>query len=131
MRPADLAIGGTKDHPFMRRWYLIPHNKVFNLFLNQFLMTDEVKELHNHPYFTLSLVFKGRYFEQGENGTKERRAGSFKFRSPWTFHRIIMVPGEHSWSLFMTGPKFWTWGFLCGKKIVQPAEYFTNGRGCS
>ena len=127
------TFGGTPEHPYARRWRLIPKNRALNVMINQFLMTDPIKEPHGHPSFSLSLVLRGRYFEEEGDRVRERRPWSFKFRGPWSFHRITMKPGESSLSLFIQGPEFWTWGFRCGDgRVLSSEEYFgKNGNGCN
>lgn len=129
-RPPDKTFGGTPERPYARRWHIIPKNRWFNVEINNFLMTDPVKAPHNHPSFSFSLILKGRYFEQTADGTiTERPRWSRRFRSPWSFHRIIIRSGEQSWSLFVQGPEFWTWGFLCADGRVLPADAYFRANG--
>jgi hypothetical protein len=47
-RPPDFVIGG--DSPYMLRWWIIPRNKFFNIYLHRFLRSDDDRALHDHPW---------------------------------------------------------------------------------
>lgn len=61
-REPDVFIGG-RENTYMRRWYVIPHNKWFNIYLHQFLRSDDDRALHDHPWWNLSWVLSGGYYE--------------------------------------------------------------------
>lgn len=61
-RPPDFAIGGWDD-PYLLRWYLIPRNPFFNIYLHKFLRDDDDRAMHDHPWHSLSIVLKGKYIE--------------------------------------------------------------------
>ena len=50
-RPADFVIGGA-ERPYLRRWWVIPRNRLFNVYLHQFLRSDDDRALHDHPWLT-------------------------------------------------------------------------------
>jgi hypothetical protein len=62
MREPDLYIGG-KDDPYLLRWYLIPRNRFFNVYLHKIVRSDDDRALHDHPWWWLSVMLKGRYAE--------------------------------------------------------------------
>lgn len=55
----------------MLRWWLIPRNKYFNIYLHHFLRRDEDRALHDHPWWSISFIFEGSYFEHTELETAE------------------------------------------------------------
>ncbi len=61
-REPDFHVGGKED-PYMLRWWLIPRNKYFNIYLHKFLRDDEDRATHGHPWKSLSIVLKGDYIE--------------------------------------------------------------------
>lgn len=138
-RPPDVIIGGAAD-PYMRRWWLIPRNRFFNIYLHHFMRSDDDRALHDHPWWNLSILLDGRYVEHtisagGINVRVERRAGDRKFRLASAAHRIELVDGP-CWTLFLTGPMIRSWGFHCPRGWV-PWKEFTKaenpgeiGRGC-
>lgn len=42
-RNPDFIIGGAD--PYMLRWWVIPRNKVFNIYLHRFLRSDDDRAL--------------------------------------------------------------------------------------
>jgi len=139
-RPCDIAIGG-QEHPYMRRWWLIPRNRWFNLYLHQFLRSDDDRALHDHPWWNVSVLLAGEYTEHtiapgGINTRTVRRAGEMKARGATAAHRIELHAGP-CWTLFVTGRNLRSWGFHCPKGWVHWRD-FTNpadggrtvGRGC-
>jgi len=138
-RPPDFVIGG-QARPYLLRWWLIPRNPIFNVYLHCFRRSDDDRALHDHPWLNLSLLLRGRYIEHtiaagGINLRRELGAGELRIRSPWAAHRVELVDGE-CWTLFVTGPRLRRWGFHCPTRWV-PWEAFTApddkgavGRGC-
>jgi len=140
-RRPDFVVGGH-DNPYLMRWFIIPRNPVFNIYFHFFLRDDDDRALHDHPWFNMSLLLQGSYIEHtiragGVHVETLRRAGTFKFRSPWAAHRIALIDGKPCSTLFITGPKIRAWGFHCPRGWVH-WEKFTNpcdrgatvGRGC-
>lgn len=115
-RPPDVTIGGAAD-PYMRRWWVIPRNRWFNVYLHHFLRSDDDRALHDHPWWNLSILLQGEYTEHtiadgGVNVRTVRKAGQFKFRGASSAHRIELHAGP-CWTLFLTGPVLRSWGFHC------------------
>lgn len=147
-RSPDFIIGNG----YLRRWYIIPRNPFFNIYLHEFLGSDDDRALHDHPWFNLSIVLKGYYIEHTVETEKQRQhftslgvpdllgyyrgAGDFKFRAPWTAHRLE-VPEPPCWTLFITGPRIREWGFLCPAgwrhwtKFVSTGDRGQVGPGCN
>lgn len=137
-RAPDFIIGGHDD-PYVRRWWVIPRNKWFNIYLHQFLRSDDDRALHDHPWVNLSILLQGEYREHtiaagGVGHVVTRRAGDMKARLPGTAHRIeIDAP---CWTLFITGPVVRNWGFHCPKgwrpwqQFVDKKDAGSVGRGC-
>lgn len=138
-RPPDVMIGGA-ENTYMRRWWLIPRNRWFNIYLHHFLRSDDDRALHDHPWWNLSILLEGRYVEHtisagGINIRTERRAGEMKFRRAGAAHRIELVDGP-CWTIFITGPRLREWGFHCPGGWVHWRDFTsgpkgeTIGRGC-
>jgi hypothetical protein len=136
-RKPDLEIGGS-ENPYLRRWYIIPRNRLCNIYLHQFLRDDDDRALHDHPWPNCSLLLSGRYmemqFEKPPLHGEPLPALQVKYRRPWrlvfrrakTAHRVVLfreapdgkaagaaprpIP---SWSLFFTGANLRSWGFWC------------------
>lgn len=98
-------------------------NKLPNVYLHNFLSSDQDLELHNHPWGTsLSLILVGGYSEErrttlsGIHGSiyavskKNYTPGSLNFIRANDFHRVDLLE-DQCWSLFITGERQQDWGF--------------------
>jgi hypothetical protein len=138
-RKADAVIGDGAT-PYLLRWYLIPRNKVFNVYLHLFLRSDDDRALHDHPWWNMSVLLYGEYWEHtiaagGINKRVRRSAGDWKLRWARDAHRIeVKAP---CYTLFITGPRIREWGFHCPKKgwvlwtdFVRKDDIGKIGKGC-
>lgn len=155
-RQPDFVIGGV-DHPYMRRHWLLPRNKVFNVYVHEFLRSDDDRALHCHPWlFNASWLIDGQYTEHtisegGVHVATPRKAGDFKFRWGRAPHRVELLHPAFAigngkprafgkpvpcWTVFITGPVVRVWGFHCPKRWVPWKEFVDDrdrgavGRGC-
>lgn len=138
-RPPDFVVGGAES-PYLYRWWVIPRNRLFNVYLHQFLRSDDDRALHDHPWLWCSWLLRGDYTEHRikEGGVHVRRefsAGSVRLALPRTAHRIeVRLPG--TWTLFFTGPVVRDWGFHCPagwrhwRAFTDPKDPGGVGRGC-
>lgn len=154
-RPPDFVIGGH-ERPYLRRWWLLPRNRVFNIYLHQFLRDDDDRALHDHPWlFNVSVLLQGRYIEHtiaegGVHVRTERAAGAVKLRWGPAPHRVELLKvldfvatqplNERPipcWTLFITGPIVRDWGFHCPdrgwvhwKRFTAADDPGAIGKGC-
>lgn len=148
-RSPDFVVGGAL-HPYLKRWWLIPRNRFFNIYLHQFLRSDDDRALHDHPWFNLSILLRGYYIEVTPHGDKIRGPGAVILRSPWSRHRIELLQAgsvarlqklfphirQECWTIFITGPRLRDWGFHCPQgfvpwqKFTSPADKGNIGKGC-
>lgn len=138
-RPPDFVIGGS-ENPYLLRWWIIPRNRFFNVYLHRFLRSDDDRALHDHPWINVSRVLAGEYTEWriaagGVHHSRVMRRGDMRLRLPRTAHRVELHAGP-CWSLFVTGPVVRNWGFHCPAGW-RPWQLFTDardrgavGRGC-
>lgn len=132
-------IGGA-DNPYLLRWFLIPRNPWFNIYLHKFLRDDDDRALHDHPWSFLSIMIRGDYIEFRETGFSIRCAPSIAFRRATDRHRVkLFKDGDKSepcWTIVITGPKKREWGFWCPKgfvpwtKFVDQTDSGNIGKGC-
>lgn len=140
-RQPDFVIGGW-SRPYLLRWFVIPRNRVFNVYLHCFMRSDDDRALHDHPWANCSILLKGTYTEHtiaagGIHHKEVLSAGAVRLR--WTgkiAHRIELTAGP-CWTLFLTGPRYRAWGFHCPDAGWVHWERFTAsddrgavGRGC-
>ena len=132
-RDPDYVIGGSAQ-PYLLRWWVIPRNRVFNIYLHLFLRSDDDRALHDHPWVNMSWLLSGAYREHtiapgGIHLRREFRAGDVKLRRPRAAHRVELHAGP-CWSLFVTGPVVRAWGFHCPEQGWVPWQRFTkSGEG--
>ena len=143
-RGPDVTIGGQAD-PYLRRWWLLPRNRFLNVYLHQFLRSDDDRALHDHPWlFNLSVLLSGEYVEHtirvgGVAVRTHRKAGDWKLRFGAAPHRIelLLLSPRYPipmpcWTLFITGPRVREWGFHCPAAGWIPWKRFTSSdsTGC-
>lgn len=150
-RKPDVIIGG-EDDPYLLRWWIIPRNPVFNIYLHKFLRSDEDRALHSHPWlFNCSILLKGNYIEHTPKGKFLRKPGNVYFRFGEAFHRVellkkwikqsdgsmVGIPDrEPCWTIFVTGPRVREWWFACPqgfvhwKDFTSPSDKGMIGKGC-
>ena len=141
-RPPDFVIGNAAD-PYLIRWWVIPRNRWFNIYLHEVRRSDDDRALHDHPWLNASIIVRGGYHEQtiATGGIRHRAlrvAGSMVFRRARAAHRLEVDPSLGTTiSLFITGPIVRHWGFHCPDAGWRHWEDFTGpaakgqvGRGC-
>ncbi|WP_226998586.1 hypothetical protein [Tardibacter chloracetimidivorans] len=130
-RLPDLVIGDPA-RPYLKRWYVIPRNPLFNIYLHQVLRSDDDRALHDHPWWNVSWLLAGEYVEHtidagGIHHRRLRTGGDFKFRSARSPHRLEIRPGTSALTLFITGPRIREWGFHCPDAGWRHWRDFTAG----
>jgi hypothetical protein len=135
-RSPDMTTG-PPDNLYLRRWYLIPHNRWYNLYLHQFLRSDDDRALHDHPWWNVSVVLRGAYVEVTHYGRRTIWPFRPVCRLAAAAHRVELIARRPVWSLFITGPKQREWGFHCPNGWRHWTQYVAVrpggnalGRGC-
>jgi hypothetical protein len=140
-RSPDFIIGES-DRPYLRRWWVIPRNRWFNIYLHEIIRSDDDRALHDHPWWNCSILIAGGYVEHTiDAGGCERHTtrlpGSLKLRWATAAHRLEVSDGVPAISLFVTGPRLRSWGFHCPKAgwihwrdFCDGPNGETVGRGC-
>ena len=143
-RTPDVMIGGH-DNPYMLRWFVIPRNRWLNIYHHMVLRSDDDRALHDHPWWSISIVVNGGMFEHRTG--KDRRfipAGKIVLRTATSAHRLELEEGKYCRTLFITGPRIREWGFYCPKaspaggwrhwkdftSFEENGDSTTVGRGC-
>ena len=129
-REPDFIIGGD----YMRRWWVIPRNRFFNVYLHCIGRNDDDRALHDHPWWNVSIILRGAYREVMPDGQRVLRPGHVVFRGAETLHRLEVVKGP-VWTLFITGPRVREWGFQCTRGWVHWKAFTSDdgksvGKGC-
>jgi len=140
-REPDVILTERNDPdaaPFLERWHLVPRNRFLNAYAHRFVDDDPGRDLHDHPWASLSILLQGDLFEHhyGGSGNPEtalifRRwvaEGQVRFRRASFAHRLFVgVDGETPVSIFITGPKFREWGFWTIDGWVKWIDYMKVG----
>lgn len=130
-RPPDFIIGTN----YLSRWWVIPRNRFFNVYLHKITGNDDDRALHDHPWLNCSILLRGSYREITPRGSFIRRAGSIVLRRAKAAHRLEVVNGP-VWTLFITGPAIRVWGFHCPHGWVPWRDFVDDldtgkiGSGC-
>lgn len=138
-RAPDFTIGGD-ERPYLLRWFVIPRNPIFNVYLHCFKRSDDDRALHDHPWINCSILIEGTYVEHtipqgGIHCRVARKAGDIALRRARAAHRVEITDGD-CWTLFITGPRVRRWGFHCPKgwvhwkDFVNPTNSGEVGPGC-
>jgi len=106
MRNPDVIINGN----YLQRWFIIPRNRFFNIYLHCFTGSDDDRALHDHPWWSLSFLLKGELVEHSFSGKKHIYKYLPVVRSAKFSHRLELIKGP-AWTIFITGPKIRSWGF--------------------
>lgn len=126
MKRVDIGVN------YLTRWYVIPRNRFFNIYLHRFLGDDDDRALHCHPWDSFSIRLKGElreYYKNTYGGQTRRLAPRFAYRRAEFAHRLELIAGKPAWTLFITGPRRRpTWFFHCQKGLV-PWYKMTNLNG--
>lgn len=143
-RVPDFVIGPIND-PYLLRWWVIPRNRIFNIYRHRIRRDDDDRALHDHPWPSISIVTKGKLIEHRE-GKPPRRLKRFVpyLRRANALHRLeVGSPRDQDAApadvrtIFITGLKIREWGFACPNGRWVPWQHFTSannpgeiGRGC-
>lgn len=126
-------IRGEGGTPYLSKYLLFGQDGEFapgwRLYLHRFHRGDKDRDLHNHPWeWAMSWILIGGYREQlhvmkkvqihdgltalrWERTERNVLPGAVNVLLSDTFHRVDLLDGE-SWTLFLTGPKTQSWGFV-------------------
>lgn len=130
LRQPDQIIG----EDYLWRWYVIPRNRFFNIYLHRFGRSDDDRALHDHPWYSVSVLLKGESIEHSFKGVRHIPRFIPIFRTAKFAHRLEIVKGP-VWTLFITGPRIRSWGFYCPKGWRHWTKFTTPdgsgvGKGC-
>lgn len=104
---------------YLRRYYIYPTNRRsdldgarFSIKIHEICQSDEDRATHRHPWMFASLILKGSYEEELEEGRiKKFRPGKINFKPARQFHRLHLKT-DKVWTLVITGKRKREWGFF-------------------
>lgn len=143
--PPDFIIG-EPENPYMLRWWWLPRNRFFNIYLHKMLKDDDDRALHDHPWPSLSHMVSGEIIEHYQvavagvgayTETRKLTAGQWVWRGAKFAHRLAVPPQDDiPMTIFITGPRVRDWGFHCPKGWRHWQDFVSSegkgqvGRGC-
>lgn len=142
MKKIRISFYENIDGGYMFRWRLLPMIKIgdgddarkiyppFNVFLHHFMASDRGRDLHDHPWPSVSFLLKGKLYERYESdgGLLVRRVPLFvPIRRKATHKHRLILHSYDAWTIFIVGFKQRTWGFWPDGKFVQWREYLGIG----
>jgi len=125
MRAPDFVIGPPGD-PYLRRWWVIPRNRWFNIYLHNILRNDDDRALHDHPWINVSIVLTGVLREVLPTGARILQRFAVVGRRATAAHRLEVLHGP-VWTLFITGPVIREWYFHCPQGLVHWRKFTKAG----
>ena len=94
--------------PWMNRYYVLFRHRPkwfpFNILIHEMLDDDHGDGVHNHLFPFITIILKDGYWETLKNGKFWRPPGYIGFRSADHMHRVDLIPGLNTMTLFIPGP---------------------------
>lgn len=136
-RKPDFVIG-RESNPYLRRWWIIPQNRFFNIYLHNFRRSDDDRALHDHPWWSVSIILRSGYIEHLPGGVaRYRKPGCITWRKANQAHRVELYRQGYTicscdnckkprpaWTIFITGPRVREWGFHCDRGWIHNRDFF-------
>jgi hypothetical protein len=110
--------------PYLWRLHIL-HFFGFAILLHHFLASDD-ECLHDHPWWYISIILWGGYWENTDYGKKWYWPGSILFRHANWSHRIKINKKRLTWSLVIHGRDSREWGFWTKNGWIHNKQYNNN-----
>ncbi len=117
-------IGGSN---YMTRWFL---QWRYSIRLHRWGGAEDHRDLHDHPWWFVTIVLLGGYEETYQTSTMKRPQKRIRRYLGWVLdptmlHRVRPFPG--TWTLVITGPRVRKWGYMTEDGWVDHDTH-DNGR---
>lgn len=128
--PPTRVIENLEGVTYLNRWELRGNHPLLDIYLHEFVRSDDNPALHDHPAASVSIVLSGKYREWfGSNKYKLRTERDIILRRAATLHRIEVDDGvQPPITVFVRGPKMREWGFYCTDGWRHNRDF--RSRGC-
>lgn len=138
-----LTLRRADGRVYLNRWS-IGHDRIGSIKLHRMDAPDPGVDLHNHPWFFVSMILWGGYTELRANVLDASRFARFAEMWPGASHRgievlrrplsvkamrldechtITALHRRVSWSLVITGPRRRRWGFFLPAGYMDERDY--------
>jgi hypothetical protein len=105
-----------------RRWAWLPSVRIHHI-----MRDDQDRDHHDHPWNARTIILQGYYIEERGDQIITRIPGDTAALRFGEYHRIAAVSAAGVWTLFISGKKRGTWGFLVDGHKVPWREYLGLG----
>lgn len=133
-----LVLRDKDGQVYLKRYYILFKEKTdqfvhdqskhrFNIFIHQFHQSD-ADDLHDHPWWFVTLVLKGGYYEEVPNGLNHKTPFSIGWHKSTDLHRVVLPTQQPCWTLFLRGPTKRKWGFVKNGIWIEAMDYLKNVR---
>ena len=116
-------IIGSMDDPFQFRWVINSDKSNPTKFLNCHLKSEIFGDMHDHPWNNISVILQGGYWEITPEGRFWRSPGDIIERTAYEFHKLELEKDIECWTLFHTGPRIKSWGFMTPSGYIDQDIY--------
>jgi hypothetical protein len=124
-----LTLRRSDGRVYLNRWGL-GHDRVGGILLHRMDAPDPGIDLHDHPWFFVSLILWGGYTEARANVRLpeeqewvNRWPGSIRTMRLDECHTITALARKHSWSVVINGPRRRIWGFYTPEGYMTESKY--------
>lgn len=119
LNPITTAADGTKTAKYP--WLPVSAR------MHHILRADQARDKHNHPGSFRTLIGKGWYIEERDDGTYHRQAGDTSVLLSGEFHHVNQVSEGGVWTIFIMWGWTGLWGFRTPDGSVVPHQDYKNG----
>ena len=105
-----------------RRWEILK-TRWFSIYIHGIYAADQDKHLHNHPWDYKSIVLKGSYIEETNNGVNLLKFGTVTSRNGKDYHKIKTLLTKSVYTLFIVSPAKRVWGYQVDGSWMNHEEY--------
>jgi hypothetical protein len=131
-----LTLRRADGQVYLDRW-AVGHDRVGGIMLHRMSAPDPGVDLHDHPWWFLSVVLWGGYTEEradtraapamaqlAEHGVPTRRPwGSARTMRLDECHRVVALDRRTCWTLVVKGPRRRPWGFYLPTGYMPEPQY--------
>jgi hypothetical protein len=103
---------------YLHRWYVLKSYKLCSVFIHKFVLSDETRGPHDHPWNFISIILWRGYYEW--TPTKQNKwmfikrrkwPGMILFRRAEHKHRVELVDGKPAVTLIIRFRRRRVWGY--------------------
>lgn len=106
-------IVNCERKPYLYRYFLLQTN-LLGIYFHKFVLSDEAREIHDHPWAFIVIPLWQGYYEHSDNHGTKRRVWPIigtRFRRATFQHRVELIDNKPAYSLFIRFKRIREWGF--------------------